>query len=410
MAKKPTYEALEQRVKELEKVEAERKQAEDTLRENEEKYRTLVEGLEDVIVSFSLDGTILYCSPNVNNFGGYDSKEEIGHHFSKYIADEEVKQELQEFFQGIIKRKKTITFPIINEKTDEIVSIQCIVRDITERKQAEEELRKYRDHLEELVEERTAELREIEERFSAFMDYLPAIVFIKDENYRMEYMNKHMRDVLGTDDSWMGRTILEILGDTDLARKMIANDKIALSAGFKLKEESVSGAAGTERLYETRKFRIDRKGKSPLLGGIALDITERKQAEEKEKEHHKNIQLLSNTAMKFVEFPADKNIYNFIGEQLRELIGKDSYIVINAIDEEKSILTTRTVLGLGKLSDKVAGLLGKHPVGMTFNAKDEELVYHLSDGKLHLNEEGLYGMLLKTVPKTVCNSIEKKNY
>ncbi|MCK4782123.1 MAG: PAS domain S-box protein, partial [Desulfobacteraceae bacterium] len=135
--------------------------------------------------------------------------------------------------------------------------------------------------------------------------------------------------------------------------------------------------------------------------------TERKQAEEKEKEHHKNIQLLSNTAMKFVEFPADKNIYNFIGEQLRELIGKDSYIVINAIDEEKSILTTRTVLGLGKLSDKVAGLLGKHPVGMTFNAKDEELVYHLSDGKLHLNEEGLYGMLLKTVPKTVCNSIEK---
>jgi len=166
MAIKPTYEELQQRVKESEREAVERKQAEDALRENEEKYRTLVEGLEDVIVSFSLDGTILYCSPNVNNFGGYDSKEEIGHHFSKYIADEEVKQELQEFFQGIIKRKKTITFefrympkskdpfyveakanPIINEKTDEIVSIQCIVRDITERKQAEEELRKYRDHL-----------------------------------------------------------------------------------------------------------------------------------------------------------------------------------------------------------------------------------------------------------------------
>ncbi|MBW2119585.1 MAG: PAS domain S-box protein [Deltaproteobacteria bacterium] len=43
---------------------------------------------------------------------------------------------------------------------------------------------------------------------------------------------------------------------------------------------------------------------------------------------------------------------------------------------------------------------------MTFDAKDETLS-DLSDGKLHLNKEGLYGILLKTVPKTVCNSIEK---
>jgi len=133
---------------------------------------------------------------------------------------------------------------------------------------------------------------------------------------------------------------------------------------------------------------------------------ERKLAEEKVKEHHKNIELLSNTAMRFVEFPHDKDIYTFIGEQLRELIGKDSYIVINTIDAEKSILTTRAVLGIGKFTDKIAKLLGRHPVGMTFDAKDETLS-DLSDGKLHLNKEGLYGILLKTVPKTVCNSIEK---
>ena len=164
-------------------LETERKQAEEELWKSEEKYRTLVEGLEDAIVRFALDGTILYCSPNVNNFGGYDSKEEIGQHFTKYIADEEAKQELQEFFQGIIKRKKTITFefrympkskdpfyveakanPIINEKTDEIVSIQCIVRDITGRKLMEEELRKYSEHLEEEVEERTVELKKVIEQ------------------------------------------------------------------------------------------------------------------------------------------------------------------------------------------------------------------------------------------------------
>ena len=143
----------------------------------------------------------------------------------------------------------------------------------------------------EVFERKQAEkaLRESEERFSAFMDYLPAVVFIKDENHRTEYMNKHMRDVLGADDTWIGRTILDISGDTDLARTMMADDKKALTAGFDLKEESVPGADGTERLYETRKFAIERKGKSPLLGGIALDITDRKKAEEAVRESTKRL-------------------------------------------------------------------------------------------------------------------------
>jgi PAS domain S-box-containing protein len=137
----------------------ERKQAEEALRESEERYRTLVEGLEDVIVSFSLDGTILYCSPNVKNFGGYEAEEEIGHHFIRYIADEEAKQKLQDIFQDVITTKKPVSFeflykpknkepfyveatasPNISKISNAIVSIQCIVRDITERKQAEEEL------------------------------------------------------------------------------------------------------------------------------------------------------------------------------------------------------------------------------------------------------------------------------
>jgi len=135
------------------------------------------------------------------------------------------------------------------------------------------------------------------------------------------------------------------------------------------------------------------------------DITKRKQAEEKEKEHHKNIELLSKTAMQFVEFPQGKDIYTFIGEKLRELIGKESYIVINSVDEETSISTIRAVLGLGKFTDKIAKFLGRHPVGMTFNIEDTNQFY--ADGKMHLYEEGLYGILLKTVPKVLCKSMEK---
>ena len=47
MAKKPTYEELGQRVKELEHETFERKQAEEALRESEEKYRSMMKAMKD---------------------------------------------------------------------------------------------------------------------------------------------------------------------------------------------------------------------------------------------------------------------------------------------------------------------------------------------------------------------------
>ena len=125
-----------------------------------------------------------------------------------------------------------------------------------------------------------------------------------------------------------------------------------------------------------------------------------------------NIEQLKQTikfyeaALQFAGFPQEQDIYNSIGDQLQEFTGKDSYIVVNSIDTKKNTLTTRTIVGMGVLSEKIAGFFGKHPVGMTFNLKDEDLDY-LVDGKLHFYEEGLFGASLKSIPKAVCNSVEK---
>ncbi len=136
-----------------------------------------------------------------------------------------------------------------------------------------------------------------------------------------------------------------------------------------------------------------------------LDITERKLAEEKEKTLHSNIDLLSKTAMNFVEFPQDGNIYDFVGEHIREFVGENAYIVINSVDRETGFSTIESVLGAGKLSKMITNKLGGNPVGMKFDVKDSNV--HYQDGKLHVFQEGLYGLLLKTVPKGICKSIEK---
>ncbi len=125
-----------------------------------------------------------------------------------------------------------------------------------------------------------------------------------------------------------------------------------------------------------------------------------------ENEQLKNLELLSNTAMQFIEFPSDKNIYDFIGNQLREFTGKGSYVILSSTDTECRNLTIRAIIGMGKLSKNIADLIGQNPVGTTYNAKHENLDY-LFDGKLHLYKEGLYGISLKTIPKTVSGTIEK---
>ncbi|MCD4768732.1 MAG: PAS domain-containing protein [Bacteroidales bacterium] len=128
--------------------------------------------------------------------------------------------------------------------------------------------------------------------------------------------------------------------------------------------------------------------------------------EEKDKEHHLNIELLCETAMQFVEFSHDKDIYKYIGEKLREFAGEGSYIIINSIDSKKNILTTRSFIGGRKLLLKIVKIIGQDPVGMTYDSTDAALEY-LTDGKLHLYEEGIYGIALRNIPTNICKAIEK---
>ena len=78
MVKKPTYEELEQRLRELEKESSRRQIAEAALRESEKKFRSLVEHLPETIVyTATLDdqSTTTYVSPQVANLLGYSQQD-----------------------------------------------------------------------------------------------------------------------------------------------------------------------------------------------------------------------------------------------------------------------------------------------------------------------------------------------
>ena len=124
-----------------------------------------------------------------------------------------------------------------------------------------------------------ADLQDSEERFRTFMSQLPALAFIKDENSRILFTNRYMNELMGSQD-WIGRDALENL-PAEVAAKIIEQDRRVIEGGRPvLIEEAIPVKSGETRIFETRKFPIGREGKPPLLGAIALDVTEKRQAEE----------------------------------------------------------------------------------------------------------------------------------
>ncbi|MHB1688975.1 MAG: PAS domain S-box protein, partial [Ignavibacteriaceae bacterium] len=144
---------------------SERKKAENELRKSEERFRNLVENINDVFYITDGQGKIFYCSPNITTATGFSHQEIIGKSFLRLIAsiDRRIVMDhyLEQTTKGVsdtvlvfrVRRKdgkiiwaEQIT-RIVRDTLGNVVEYRNVARDITERKRAEEELQKSREDL-----------------------------------------------------------------------------------------------------------------------------------------------------------------------------------------------------------------------------------------------------------------------
>ena len=126
----------------------------EALGESEERYRDLVENLNDVIYSVNAAGTITYVSPPVESILGYTPAELMEKHFAHLIHPEDLDAVLRAFSDilkgriypneyrmrtksGEFRWARSSSMPVYED--GQISGLQGVITDITEHKRAEEE-------------------------------------------------------------------------------------------------------------------------------------------------------------------------------------------------------------------------------------------------------------------------------
>jgi PAS domain S-box-containing protein len=263
-----------------------REQVEKALRDSEEKFRTLVEQLPSIIYTAALDesSTTLYTSPQIEKILGISPEKykDNPDFWLEHLHDEDRERVLEE-----LKRAHESGKPFISEYRmlstddrivwlrDEAVIIkddegnpqylQGVMFDITERKEAEENLKNAKDELQ------------------VILNSVPAIIFYKDIKGRIVRANKTLADSLKIPvKDMIGKTTEELFPKKQAERRRKDDREVMISGKPKRNIiEPYDTPEGTRWAVTDKIPYKDKKGKVTGVIGLAKDITVQRKSEQK---------------------------------------------------------------------------------------------------------------------------------
>ena len=251
----------------------------------EAKYRSIFENAVEGIFQRTPDGKYLDANPSMARMLGYDSPRELmaevtdvgqqlyveAQHHAELVRLLDEHDEVEGFEARMYRKDRSVIWISVSGRTvrdgaGRVLFYEGMVEDITERKMAEEALRRNEDYLKNVV------------------DNIPVMVFAKDAaTLRYVTLNKAGEDLLELPrEELLGKRDCDILPG-EQAESFMQKDRLTLERGVLVEslEEAFKTSSGRELILHTKKIPLfDDQGEARYLLGIAEDITARKHLEE----------------------------------------------------------------------------------------------------------------------------------
>lgn len=372
------------------------------LDESQSRYLRIFNAAKDAFLIFDLDGKIVEANEKAFEMYGYSPKEFLTLS-GKDIVHPDYAYLFNAFKESVISTGKFQTESIDLKKggTPFHVEIRgtdidykgkkhllAIVRDISHRKKAEEQLKKSRRQL------------------ATLMSNLPGMAYqcLPDDKWTMTYVSKGCTNLTGYDaeslveNKKISYDDLIVPQDRDYVSRMV-NNALNNHESFEMTYRIKTSSGKQKWVWEQGVGVFSEDGSLIDLEGFITDITEWKKADEE-------LQKLANFANDYVSLPLDVNLYDDLAHKIRSLIGS-GIIVVNRIENENTMYV-ESVVGINpKKMALVNKLLGNQQIGKPIENVPLEVRGLLSNGALEEVPNGLNGLFFNRLPKRVARSIEK---
>ena len=263
----------------------------------------------NAIAIADLEGNVTYVNGSFTRLWGYDKEELLGKHYMQLVHNGEQVEAVIEAvlkkgsWQGelVATRKDGSTFNVqlsasmVRDEAGDPINMMCSAIDVSDRKQMEQQLKDYSENLERMVEERTRELQDAEERYRSTFEYAGDAILVHDMDYVIQGFNRRAEEMFGYKaEEVVGRQTYDIVHPTTPAEKHEADQVTAHLVAQAIKQGFYRDQEVTSYMRKDRKpFPAEASGamirdsQEKVIGFVSIyrDISQRKRLE-KEKEQY----------------------------------------------------------------------------------------------------------------------------